>query len=193
MIRETIILAALRLFLVRGYKYVSLNDVAHEVGITKGGIYHYFASKEKLLHEAIHFLFDKSEDKYIHVLKSGESLRSTLHALIVDRELDRYAEKLFGLEGDDWFSYANLALEAMRMFPDIRSRVDQFYIRVCGEMERKIGEAATKGEIRGDVDSRSLAVMILATIEGQSFHGPGSESPDMRKGLMEGIWKLIKA
>ena len=43
--KNKIIVAALRLFLLRGYKYVSLIDVAQEVGITKGGIYHYFENK----------------------------------------------------------------------------------------------------------------------------------------------------
>ena len=50
--RESILMAALRLFSRNGYEGTSMRDIAGEVGITQGAIYKHFAGKDALL-EAI--------------------------------------------------------------------------------------------------------------------------------------------
>src|SRR6185312_10070198 len=47
--RTTILKAALLLFLEKGYKNVSYQDLVKKTGLSKGAIYHYFDSKETLL------------------------------------------------------------------------------------------------------------------------------------------------
>jgi|SRR5919106_3105866 AcrR family transcriptional regulator len=42
--------AAGRVFAERGYEGATMADVAREAGFSKAGVYHYFASKEHLLH-----------------------------------------------------------------------------------------------------------------------------------------------
>ena len=73
MTKNTIIITALRLFLLRGYKNVSLVDVAKEMGITKGGIYHYFGSKEELFHSVICYLFDYFAGKYAELFSKEQN------------------------------------------------------------------------------------------------------------------------
>jgi AcrR family transcriptional regulator len=51
--REAILSAALSAFSDLGYTQATLNDVADRLGVTKGCLYHYFESKEKLLVELI--------------------------------------------------------------------------------------------------------------------------------------------
>lgn len=51
--REAIMDAALSTFADLGYSQATLNDVADRLGVTKGCLYHYFESKEKLLVELI--------------------------------------------------------------------------------------------------------------------------------------------
>src|SRR5688572_33243874 len=51
--REAILDAALSVFSDLGYTQATLNDVADRLGVTKGCLYHYFESKEKLLVELI--------------------------------------------------------------------------------------------------------------------------------------------
>lgn len=41
--------AAAKVFSEKGYLAASLGDIAHVVGLTKGGIFHYFSTKEELL------------------------------------------------------------------------------------------------------------------------------------------------
>ncbi len=46
---DQIIEAATRLFAQRDYSVVSVDEIADEIGLTKGGIYHYFRSKADVL------------------------------------------------------------------------------------------------------------------------------------------------
>jgi len=48
---ERLIDAALRLFADKGFEGTSVQDVVAAAGVTKGAMYHYFASKDDLLHE----------------------------------------------------------------------------------------------------------------------------------------------
>jgi len=46
--------AAAKIFYEKGYLSTSLADVANEIGITKGAIFHYFGTKEELLFLILH-------------------------------------------------------------------------------------------------------------------------------------------
>ncbi len=48
--KERIAHAATDIFIEKGYKNTSLQDIAQVVGITKAGIYHYFKEKEEILY-----------------------------------------------------------------------------------------------------------------------------------------------
>ncbi|MGB9629256.1 MAG: TetR/AcrR family transcriptional regulator [Thermodesulfobacteriota bacterium] len=50
---------AAKLFNKRGYLSTTLNDIARDGGITKGGIYHYFSTKEELLFVILYRYMDK--------------------------------------------------------------------------------------------------------------------------------------
>ncbi|MEN9717123.1 MAG: hypothetical protein RIQ99_1 [Pseudomonadota bacterium] len=55
--RNALIVAARRLFAVNGYHNVGIREFAAEAGVTRGALYHHFASKEELflaVMEAIH-------------------------------------------------------------------------------------------------------------------------------------------
>ena len=51
--RDTFLDAAQRLITVKGYEQMSVQDVLHEVGTSKGAFYHYFDSKAALLEGVI--------------------------------------------------------------------------------------------------------------------------------------------
>ncbi|GAA1000228.1 TetR/AcrR family transcriptional regulator [Subtercola frigoramans] len=51
MVRDEVVRAATRLFKERGIRGVTLQDIANEVNLTKGALYHYFSSREDLLRQ----------------------------------------------------------------------------------------------------------------------------------------------
>ncbi|TMJ43828.1 MAG: helix-turn-helix transcriptional regulator, partial [Alphaproteobacteria bacterium] len=47
---DDIVSAAAKVFRTKGYHAATVRDIAEEVGILKGSLYHHFASKEELLY-----------------------------------------------------------------------------------------------------------------------------------------------
>lgn len=54
--RQSILMTALKAFSEKGYAATSISYIAKEAGISKGLTYHYFNSKEDLLHGIFHYL-----------------------------------------------------------------------------------------------------------------------------------------
>ena len=192
MIKNNITITALRLFLSRGYKYVSLVDVANEVGITKGGIYHYFSSKEELLNAAVQFLFDHLKAKFIQLFSGEKSIREILYAIIVEREVDHYIKEMIG--STEEFGRANdenFKIEIMQHFPHLYKRIDSDHLEICDAIEKKLHRALQNGEIRGDVDSKIMAIIILTFLNGQKSQGIFANDSEIRKEMMENFYKII--
>jgi AcrR family transcriptional regulator len=63
--RYNILKGALQLFLQKGYKDVSYQDLVKKTGLSKGAIYHYFGSKEDLLVAVLEFLVEATKQPVI--------------------------------------------------------------------------------------------------------------------------------
>src|ERR1700733_8708003 len=77
--RTNILRTALQLFLQKGYKNVSYQELVKKTGLSKGAIYHYFASKEELL-IAVFDMFSEASQQSItiepqNLVKDYESFR----------------------------------------------------------------------------------------------------------------------
>ncbi len=48
---QRLLAVATRLFAERGYDRTSVQEIVEAAGVTKGALYHYFGSKDDLLHE----------------------------------------------------------------------------------------------------------------------------------------------
>lgn len=191
MTRENIIMAALRLFLLRGYKSVSLIDVANEAGITKGGIYHYFSSKDDLLHISLHQLVDRLEKKYLELLQEPKPIHSILHSLLADREVERYFKDLLQTQESCPLDYAQFAIEIMRKFPDIQQRIEQTNLVLCQTLAQRLQQAMDNGEIKSGFDSFALAACILSLANGQNSLGVQFQTPAIRQQLFDTVSTML--
>ncbi len=61
--KEKILLTALKLFSVRGFKAVSVNDIASELGITKGALYKHYKSKNDIFESIIGRMENSDSEK----------------------------------------------------------------------------------------------------------------------------------
>lgn len=191
MTKNNIMIAALRLFLLRGYKNVSLVDVAKEIGITKGGIYHYFASKEELFHSVICYLFDHFAGKYAELFAVEDNFRKIVEFMI-GGEQENYIEQLLNIKhGDYRANHASLALEIMHNFPEIQEQIDRGQLELRNTIEQKIQLAQEIGEIRRDVDAQVLATILLSISSGLNILGYNLNTKAMHQQVIESLWQLI--
>lgn len=70
--RERILASALSLFAKKGYDHTTFNDIAARLKMTKGAVYWYFESKEKLLIELVSEMLLRFESEIVSLLPPGE-------------------------------------------------------------------------------------------------------------------------
>ena len=83
--RERVLAAAVKLFRRNGYHATTMDDVAASVGLNKGTLYHYFASKSEIL-------FTVFEDR----IAAGRSILPELDALPPEAAVRRFVEQQVG-------------------------------------------------------------------------------------------------
>jgi AcrR family transcriptional regulator len=89
--RREIIRAGARVFLRRGYLNATVEEVAREVSLTKAAIYHYFRSKEALMHAVVEASLAAAESAIADVLREPGTAKERLGkalARCIDRVLD---------------------------------------------------------------------------------------------------------
>jgi AcrR family transcriptional regulator len=98
--RREILLAAAQVFARSGYAYATLDDVATQMGVSRGVIYYYFRSKDELLTEIVTTASGEASDRLEAIIAEGRSADETLEAGLRDlashmfSDLDRYANIL---------------------------------------------------------------------------------------------------
>jgi AcrR family transcriptional regulator len=83
--RRTVCEAALRVFSERGYRGTSMQDLAHEAGMGKASLYHYFNSKEEVLTELYEEVLNENVLSVLRIASQDRSAVEALTDVIVDR------------------------------------------------------------------------------------------------------------
>jgi len=85
--RQRVLDAAVDLFATQGYSATSVSQVIERAGLTKGGFYHHFASKDELLYEIYGDLITRQlasmDDILGRDLPRSEKLRLVIEDLVV--------------------------------------------------------------------------------------------------------------
>ena len=71
LMKEKIIIKASELFLTFGFKSVTMDDIANEMGISKKTIYKYFDNKEILLDNCVTHIHNKVSDSICEITNQG--------------------------------------------------------------------------------------------------------------------------
>jgi len=182
--RERIIEQALKSFSQRGYYRTRMVDIAGDLGVSKGAIYQYFASKEQLFIEAMKHHGERRGRVLRGFLDSGslkaistgeffdEMLQLRLSSIPLGVDLLRETDRNKALRG---------------MLVDIAEGWGRGLVELIDEMK-------ARGEVRADIDSSSLSRGILALRDGLYSHlimGAGEEEARETWVLMMGF--LMKA
>jgi len=81
--REHILASAAALFARKGVAATTVREIADEVGILSGSLYHHFESKEAIVDEIISSYLEDLRARYKRVLASDADPRTRLHDLVV--------------------------------------------------------------------------------------------------------------
>lgn len=153
--------AAFRSIVSHGYHATTLSDVAKAAGLTKGAIFFYFSSKEKMI---------------LHLLDVAEA--STVDPLIVQMEEssatapEKIAEffrhsSQHGIDRpQELLCLIKISVEFRNRGDAIDQRITQIYDRLYRCLEKILEDGLVRGELAEATPVRELASMIIATHDG---------------------------
>lgn len=84
--REEIIRIATQCFTEEGYEHASMDDIKNRAGVSKGGLYHHFSTKEQLLVAVIESATVEVIAKLLHDLDESRLEGAQLVQLMFDRQ-----------------------------------------------------------------------------------------------------------
>jgi AcrR family transcriptional regulator len=157
--REAIVGAALACLARDGYEGTSMRTIAAAAGLTKGGLYAYFDSKEAILLEVARRYMEEQLSAFEP--RPGERGLDQLH-----RMLDHYAQ----LEQLPERMARQRAIMDLWSFgsglPAVRREMDARYERYLQAVSGVIRRCQAEGSCRPDVSPEDLAGLILAARDG---------------------------
>lgn len=150
--RITVLKSASRLFRDRGFDGVGIADIMRAAGLTHGGFYGQFGSKEHLAIEASARIFGAT-------CKKWEKITSEAEADAVDALADFYLSAEHRNARADGCPIAALATDAARSGPELQAA---FHDGITGHLEILTRACAE----RGDAEPREAALATLASLVG---------------------------
>ena len=157
---ELVLASALNLFVSRGYRATSIDDIARQAGLTKGAIYFYFKGKSALL---------------LELIAQSRTLYQGVFARMQGSRLDASAQlELFV----DWAAEVGAQNNQLLVLPilismdggigdkDVERSLEQLYDLFHAEMERVVCQGRDEGDFVQDLFPQEQAAVLVAFTDG---------------------------
>ena len=191
--KEIIIQRSFVLFLRKGYKEVSVNEIHKECGVSKGAFYHHFVSKDALYKEVLNRFF------FSYFRRDDADYSDT----DLDIKLNNFAKTFIGpyqeisklLNDKQISAYFRFLFQAANTFEDIRQKVNRHFYTKGYYLYQILEQAKHKKEIKQSINSKVIARQMLSTIIGVTIlEGiyDISDVQDRLKEIIEENYNLLK-
>jgi AcrR family transcriptional regulator len=160
--RGKILLAAFEEIYQRGFQAASLSNILKNTNITKGALYHHFKSKMELGYAVVdEVIYLTLKTEWITPLTETDDPISAIQEI-----LEQAGKQMTEEDVRLGCPLNNLALEMSPIDEGFRGRITKVY----AEWQTTIEEAFERGKlaknVRMDADSKQLAVLFVATLDG---------------------------
>jgi TetR/AcrR family transcriptional repressor of nem operon len=159
--REPLLDAAEELLLARGYDATQLDLVCERAGVSRGGLFYHFDSKEALAEAAVQRFFEGL------VAEAEEVLGQTGSATATDRlfaYVDVVGDMTRGSRLARGCLLGTVTVECSETNPALAAVADQAFREWHGALTGLIEEAATEHDL--EIDAAGVATTFLAAVEG---------------------------
>jgi len=160
--QRKIVEASLQLFSVKGYYNTSIKDILAATGLTKGGLYGHFASKEEIWYAVY------NEAVVIWrsiVFNRVRRCRDPLERLdlFINNDLENY---LGGDVFDGGCFFLNMLVELSGQSADMSRHILRGFVRLSRLLRLWLGEAKENGLLEENLNEREVANFIVITLNG---------------------------
>jgi TetR/AcrR family transcriptional regulator, transcriptional repressor for nem operon len=175
--RRRILECSAPVFNTKGFFGASMHDLVLASGLEKGGIYNHFRSKEQLALESFDYAVEVMGGRFREALEGKDSALERLFAIV----------DVLGALAEDppvpgGCPVLNTAVESDGAHPALKERAAEAmsgWLRLVG---REVKEGVKSGELSPGTDPRSVASVVVATLEGAVMLSRLEDDPEhMRK------------
>jgi len=160
--REKILIAAFEEIYEHGYQAASLSNILKNTGATKGALYHHFKNKKELGYAVLDEVVCESYmDSWIRPLENVDDPITVIKGLLLE-----YAEMATQEDIRRGCPLHNLAQEMSPIDDDFRERISKAYTDWQKAIENALEQGKKAGNVNPSIDSKSLALLFVATLEG---------------------------
>ncbi len=160
--RNQIVEAAIKVILQKGFSASSMNDIVKASGLSKGGVYHHFASKEDLMIGVLTYFFERYSHGFLDSIDPEDSAYNQIRDLLTGRQ-----ELL-----DELGVYNHLMNDFLSQAPHIPRLQAQFEYQY-GFFQQFLTDLIQTGidkkEFRGDINPKAIASGIMALFDGMGL------------------------
>lgn len=153
--------AAIRLFGTKGYASTSLDEIANAAGFTKGAVYYYFRSKEKLLLDILQDIQERSIDKTIGKIRESSGTAIDKLVMFIDLQ-SRWA----GMHPNDLAIMMITSIQTSNEDGAVADKVKAIYQKMEQILHELIDQAKQNGEVPKTVATRDMAMALMASHDG---------------------------
>ncbi len=160
--RQTIVDQSLQLFSVKGYYNTSVKDVLEATGLTKGGLYGHFASKEEIWYA----VYDEAVSIWRSlVFKGVRQCRNPLERLdtFIQNDMESY---LGGDVFDGGCFFLNMLVELSGQSASMSKHILSGFVRLSRLLRLWLEEAQEKNIVGRDANLKEIANFIVITLNG---------------------------
>jgi AcrR family transcriptional regulator len=160
--RKSIIEESLRLFCVKGYYNTSINDILDATGLTKGGFYGHFRSKEALWYA----VYDEAMHVWRDVVFEGVPATSDplerIHILIENDIKHKLGDQVF--EGGCFFH--SMLVELSGQSATLSSHLMRGFDQLAGLLCAWLKQADQQGRLKENLNFDAIARYIIVALNG---------------------------
>ena len=158
--RQEIIRKAAPIFNQKGYNGAALSDLMRATGLKKGGIYRHFDSKQELAGEAFEHAWKLAMEARFEGTNEIPNTVDRLKQIVRNFRPRRTSVVPGGCP------LLNTAIDSDDGNPRLRAKARQALSSWLDRLQAIAEEGKRQGEVRSDVDSAKLAMLIVSTLEG---------------------------
>ena len=158
---EKILDSALKLFVSKGYRSATVDDIAKACELTKGAVYFYFPSKAAILLALLNEIEDVLVRKMVaRVSQAGPQVADKLIAFL------HSGAGMGNAKPDLILLFILMLLEFNGVGDEVELRVKAIYQQICMSVEEVVHRGKLAGEFRTDLQTHEIAAIVMALYNG---------------------------
>ncbi len=160
--KDKIIACAFELFAGKGYASTSMDDIVKVSGISKGGIYHHFKSKEEIF---LAIAQDRLEKRQRLVLASAAQSAMERLMQYISWTLQGYLTEEVQKNAKFTFEFWSVMSRNEQIAVKAKERYLVFFTDLAAILQQGIGA----GEFARNLDVEAMVYLLLSTMDGIGF------------------------